>query len=103
MNSASFVMEQLNVFMYHEDMDEVARGGVPHFKRQIVCRCYHCAVVAIPRYHGNLQLRHFVFQRRRVVLPGCKCKLKKKDDDDDDIDISIILKHLSSAVCQKVG
>lgn len=55
------VMLNLNVVKYHEDMDEVASGGIPHFQRQIVCRCYHCAVVAIPCYHGNLQLCHFVF------------------------------------------
>lgn len=55
------VMLNLNVVKYHEDMDEVASGGIPHFQRQIVCRCYHCAVVAIPCDHGNLQLCHFVF------------------------------------------
>lgn len=59
----------MNAFPYHEDVDEVAGGGVPHLQRQIVGRCDHRAVVAVPRYHGNLQLCHFVFQRRRVVLP----------------------------------
>lgn len=67
---------------YHEDVDEVAGGGVPHLQRQIVGCCDHCAVMAIPCYHGNLQLGHFVFQRRRVVLPeekmlidGCHVKV----------------------------
>lgn len=54
-------MLNLNVVKYHEDMDEAASGGIPHFQRQIVCCCYHCAVVAIPCYHGNLQLCYFVF------------------------------------------
>lgn len=62
---ASFVTSHcyltLNVVQYHEDVDEVATGGIPHFQRQIVGRCYHRAVVAIPRDHGNLQLCHFVF------------------------------------------
>lgn len=57
---------------YHQDVDEVAGGGVPHLQRQIVGRCDHCAVMAIPRYHGNLQLGHLVFQWRRVVLPEGK-------------------------------
>lgn len=57
------------VFTYHEDVDEVAGGGVPHLQRQIVGRCDDCAVMAVPCYHGNLQLCHLVFQRRRVVLP----------------------------------
>lgn len=57
------------VFTYHEDVDEVAGGGVPHLQRQIVGRCDDRAVMAVPCYHGNLQLCHLVFQRRRVVLP----------------------------------
>lgn len=60
LDSATVVLN-LNVAKYHEDMDEVASGGIPHFQRQIVCCCYHCAVVAIPCNHGNLQLCHFVF------------------------------------------
>lgn len=64
---------------YHQDVDQVPGGGVPHLQRQIVGCCDHRAVVAIPRYHGNLQLGHFVFQRRRVVLPvGRKCKTNLK-------------------------
>jgi len=54
---------------YHQDVDEVSRGGVPHLQRQIVRGCDHRAVMAIPRYHGNLQLGHLIFQWRRVVLP----------------------------------
>lgn len=49
-------------------MDEVAGGGVPDLQRQIVGRCDHRAVVAVPRYHGNFQLRHLVLQGRGVVL-----------------------------------
>lgn len=61
-----------NACTYHEDVDEVAGGGVPHLQRQIVGRCDHRAVMAIPCYHSNLQLCHLVFQRRRVVLPKGK-------------------------------
>lgn len=60
----------LRVKSYHEDVDEVARGGVPDLQRQVVGSGDHGAVMAIPRYHGNLQLGHLVFQRRRIVLPG---------------------------------
>lgn len=59
--SACSLVLNPNVVQYHEDMDEVASGGIPHFQCQIVGRRYHCAVLAIPRYHGNLQLCHFVF------------------------------------------
>lgn len=55
---------------YHKDVDEVSRGGVPHLQRQIVGCGDHRAVVAIPCYHGNLQLGHLVFQWWRVVLPA---------------------------------
>lgn len=55
---------------YHQDMDEVSGRGVPHLQRQIVGGCDHRAVMAIPRYHGNLQLSYLIFQRRRVVLPA---------------------------------
>lgn len=50
-------------------MDQVAAGGVPDLQRQIVGGCDDRAVVAVPRYHGDFQLCHLVFQRRRVVLP----------------------------------
>lgn len=59
---------------YHEDVDEVSGGGVPHLQRQIVGRCDHRAVMAVPRYHGNFQLSHLVFQRRGIVLPGGRVK-----------------------------
>lgn len=61
-----------NVFVsdtYHQNMNEVSSGGVPHLQRQIVGGRDHGAVMAIPRHHGDLQLGHLVFQWRRVVLP----------------------------------
>lgn len=66
---ASFFVSECQVTTYHQDMDQISSDGVPHFQRQIVGRRYHCAVMAIPCHHGNLQLGHLVFQRRRVVLP----------------------------------
>lgn len=62
---------------YHEDVDQVAAGGVPDLQRQVVGGCDHRAVVAVPRYHGNFQLCHLVFQRRRVVFPGKVRKISK--------------------------
>lgn len=58
------------IITYHQDMDKVSGGRVPHLQRQIVGCRDHRAVMTIPCYHGNLQLGHFVFQRRRVVLSG---------------------------------
>ena len=67
-------------------MDQVPGGGVPHLDGEVVGGGDDGAVMAIPRYHGNLQLGHLVFQRGRVVLPvGTrrelvgKQKKKKKD------------------------
>ena len=54
---------------YHENVDQVPRGGVPHLDGEVVGGGDDGAVVAIPRHHGNLQLGHLVFQRGGVVLP----------------------------------